>query len=332
MELQYENAWAPVSVGENTASFLLCDGTYVSTNSNHTTQLVEEVGLNVSHTGILVTKAGIVSKITPPNQQPNLIIPDSKEILYAAAGKQHQIFVTYSGKLFYRTDENPDIQQISCRQQVCSAAAGDFHTVFVTNTGQVWGFGNNSSGEVNARVGNKITTPIQVTLPGIDTVHTYFVQVAAGSSHSLALTQNGKVCSWGYNNRGQLGQETNQRESHTRVPTTAFGGQHVHFIAAGGYGSCAITQTGQLFTWGNGVSGRLGVTEPQPIQKIPIQVTGELENKRVTAVATHTNATIAVTHDGDVYGWGQNSVLGIPTEGITCTPHKFPDYKCEGGP
>lgn len=339
IELQYENAWAPVSVGEDTASLLLCDGTYISTNPEHTPTLTGEVGLNVSHTGILVTKAGIVYKITPQNQQQNLTIPDNQRILYAAAGCQHQIFVAYNRTLFYRTGQSTDIQQISHRQQVCSAAAGDFHTVFVTNTGQVWAFGHNSSGQIKWPVSDNITTPIQVTFPGSDMTHTYFVQVAAGSSHSLALTNKGQVCGWGSNNHGQLGQITKQPStstqltpSRTRIPYTEFGGQHVHLIAAGGDGSCAITQTGKLFTWGIGNTGRIGVTERQTINRIPTQVKGELDTKRVTAVATHTRATIAVTHDGDVYGWGWNSVLGIePSNGITHVPHKFV-YKCEGGP
>ena len=337
IELQYENAWAPVSVGEETASFLLCDGTYRSTNPENTTTFIGEVGLNVSHTGILATKDGIVYKITPPNQQSNLNIPDNKPILYAAAGSQHHIFVAYNGSLFSKPDENPDIQRISCSQQVCSAAAGDFHTVFVTNTGQVWAFGNNSYGQIKLPVSDNIATPIQMTFPGIDTTHTYFVQVAAGSSHSLALTHKGQVCGWGSNSHGQLGHKTEQPStqltpSRTRIPYTAFGGQHVHLIAAGGDGSCAITQTGKLFTWGIGNTGRLGVSEYETIRKNPTQVKGELDTKRITAVATHTKATIAVTHDGDVYGWGSNSVLGIePSKGTTYVPHKF-DYKCEGGP
>lgn len=330
MELQYENAWAPVSVGEETASILLCDDTYISTNQKQTTKL-EGGGLNVSHKGIVVTKAGIVEQIQPGGRTISLQI--QQKILYAAGGKEHHIFVAYDGSIFTKTNDNPQIKQIPFHLRVCSAATGDQHTLFVTDTGQVWAFGHNLDGRVDSTISNTdIKKPIQVQ--GIYK-RTPFVQVAAGSNHSLALAQNGQVCSWGNNENGQLGQETTPNINKEFIPSAEFGDKHVHLIAAGGDGSCAITQDGALFTWGFASFGRNGEGKQSSslTQKTPIQVNGGLETKRVTAVATHNKATIAVTHDGDVYGWGLNSILGIePPDRLTFTPFNLNKYKCEGGP
>jgi len=51
-------------------------------------------------------------------------------------------------------------------------------------------------------------------------------------------------------------------------PVPAFGGGGVYMVALGEYHTAAITKTGQLYTWGNGWSGRLGLGDEAVAQAI----------------------------------------------------------------
>jgi alpha-tubulin suppressor-like RCC1 family protein len=71
--------------------------------------------------------------------------------------------------------------------------------------------------------------------------------VAAGGFHSLALSLDGRVYSWGRNAEGQLGHgDMHNRHSPVRVD----GLEGVHSIAAATRHSHAVTQSGEVFSWG----------------------------------------------------------------------------------
>ena len=90
------------------------------------------------------------------------------------------------------------------------------------------------------------------------------------ADHTLALTVDGTIYSWGRNDHGQLGNGTddNTFAPSYLLPLSGIGG-HVVAVAAGYQFSVALTSTGQVLTWG--ASGELGdgsVTdryEPAPI-------------------------------------------------------------------
>lgn len=74
--------------------------------------------------------------------------------------------------------------------------------------------------------------------------------VAAGEAHTLALTCDGEVYSWG---RGTFGRLGTGREADEHVPTAVGGGrQRPRFaaVAAGAYHSLALDDEGSLWSWG----------------------------------------------------------------------------------
>ena len=85
------------------------------------------------------------------------------------------------------------------------------------------------------------------------------VAVHSGSRHALALTAEGRVCAWGDGGAGQLG--LGDRQSHSSPRLMPFEDADVGMvidIAVGSNYSAAVTARGELFTWGQGKSGRLG--------------------------------------------------------------------------
>ena len=95
-------------------------------------------------------------------------------------------------------------------------------------------------------------------------------QVAAGEDHSCAILTDTTVACWGNNSDGQLG---NNSVPHTAVPVAVYlpgSSRHklsnIIDIAASGYFTCALQNTGAVYCWGKNEYGSLGngTTDPTP--------------------------------------------------------------------
>jgi alpha-tubulin suppressor-like RCC1 family protein len=146
------------------------------------------------------------------------------------------------------------------------------HTCAVTTAGRVrcWGLatggprGHGKSVAVGVAPGT-LPTPAELgDLPITGRV----VQVAPGSDHTCVLTAAGQVRCWGDSRFGVLGQGPGRGESG-RVPVESathvdLGGRAVE-IAAGGFHTCALLDTGRVRCWGWNRSGQLGYGTPENV-------------------------------------------------------------------
>lgn len=83
--------------------------------------------------------------------------------------------------------------------------------------------------------------------PGIADV----VDVKAGGMHSLCLTKSGEVWSFGCNDEGALGRETEEEEgSETQPRKVELPGRAVR-ISAGDSHSACLLEDGRVFAWGS---------------------------------------------------------------------------------
>ena len=82
-------------------------------------------------------------------------------------------------------------------------------------------------------------------------------KIASGGYHSLALKTDGTVWSWGRNNFGQLGDNTN---TNRLLPVQVQGLSGVSAISAGYYHSLALKNDGTVWAWGYNSYGQLVIT------------------------------------------------------------------------
>jgi len=181
--------------------------------------------------------------------------------------------------------------------RVVAVSAGLHHSLAATADGAVWSWGQGGVGELghgdqqNQQLPKKIEAFVGQPV----------VAVSAGAGHSLALTADGSVWSWGFGYYAQLGHGDRQSR---RLPKKieAFAGQHVVAVSAGGYHSLALTANGALWSWGGGVYGCLGHGEEQD-QLLPKKVEAFV-GPRVVAASAGEFHSLALTADGAVWSWG----------------------------
>jgi len=94
--------------------------------------------------------------------------------------------------------------------------------------------------------------------------------VSAEAAHSLAITADGAVWSWGTGSYGRLGHGDQQRQLLPKK-IEAFAGQRVAAVSAGTH-CLALTADGAVFTWGKGEDGCLGHGEDLSDQLLPKKV------------------------------------------------------------
>jgi alpha-tubulin suppressor-like RCC1 family protein len=135
-------------------------------------------------------------------------------------------------------------------------AAGQGHTLALKSDGTVSAWGYNRDGELGNGANEDSPTPVLVKDFRDPTGHLSGVRaIAAGSSHSLALKEDGTVWAWGYNFDGQLGDGT---EANSTRPVRVGELQGVEAIAAGSVHSLALKEDGSVWAWGANDQGQLG--------------------------------------------------------------------------
>jgi len=130
-----------------------------------------------------------------------------------------------------------------------------------------------------------------------------FVAVAAGFNHALALTDMGLIYGWGVGYANGTGQDQS-----TPQRLAALDGQRVKLVYAQGSSSCAVTENGELYTWGCG-SFCLGHGDAST-QRTPTWVEA-LRGVKVAAVAISHSHTLVAGENGVVWGFGERAALGF---------------------
>jgi alpha-tubulin suppressor-like RCC1 family protein len=126
------------------------------------------------------------------------------------------------------------------------------------------------------------------------------IAVSVGKYHSCAVTESGSAYCWGKNDNGQLGNGSTSYSQST--PVLVSGLSNVVAVSAGGWHSCARTDSGQVLCWGDNTDGQLGDGSTSN-RNTPVAVSNLSNVVQLTAGSSHSCALNGI---GKAVCWGYN--------------------------
>jgi alpha-tubulin suppressor-like RCC1 family protein len=167
-------------------------------------------------------------------------------------------------------------------------------TLGLATSGTVWGWGQNSFGEIGNRTRTSYSSPISVV------GDFSFVQISMGTECSYGLKADGTLWAWGGNIYGELGNRTVTSYSS---PISVVGAHSFISVVGGYYFVLALKADGSVWAWGNNGDGQLG-NQTITSYSSPISVVG---NHSFVQIAYAGTSSYGLKADGHIWSWGRNA-------------------------
>jgi alpha-tubulin suppressor-like RCC1 family protein len=140
-------------------------------------------------------------------------------------------------------------------------------------------------------------------------------QIVSGKNHILQLTRDGYVFSYGASDFSVSGHGGSKVVTKPQL-VKHLSDKRVVQIACGEYHSLVLTDRNDVYSWGRGYEGQLGVSESIEVATKPNYVKGFF-GVPVIYIAAGAYYSLAITHENKLYGWGEARLgqlgLGVKT-------------------
>ena len=203
-------------------------------------------------------------------------------------------------------------------KNIVEICTGSYNTAVIDEQGKVYMWGYNYYGQLgNGQYYSNKYTPICISdIEGNLLKGKRVVNISAGSYHTIAIDEEGKVYAWGDNGYGQLGNGTTESSSIpiciSDIPGNILNGKRILNSSTDFYFTVMIDDDGKVYTWGKDVNkeGLLGngTTESS---SIPICISdipdNPLNGEIIIDIFVNFDYIIALSNQGKVYTWGNNA-------------------------
>ena len=269
----------------------------------------------------------------------NIIISNKNEIFSFGNNNNFQCGFPFSDN--YKKDNDAiktpeNISSINGGIKGLSAACGNEHTLILDETNNVYSFGNNEDGVLGVE-NNELKSYTFIKI-NFGKYNGRIKEISAGTIHNVALTDDGKIFSWGSTQGGQLGLSeqyiTSQNcknfsiSSPTLIKFKQYNGlndsNEIIKISCGEAHTIALNSKNEVFSWGFGSNGQLGLGFCEDSFELgtgliksriftPQKITS-LQNKKITDIQCGKTFSMFIDSNGGLYSCGVNDLyqLGIP--------------------
>ncbi|XP_024133923.1 E3 ubiquitin-protein ligase HERC2 isoform X3 [Oryzias melastigma] len=208
------------------------------------------------------------------------------------------------------------IHSLSSKKIIKLAAHPDGqHFLALSSNGEVYSWGCGDGGRLGHGDATYVEEPTVIAAFSGKQTGKQVIEIACGSTYSAAITADGELYTWGRGNYGRLGHGSSE-DVTTPMLVTALKGQKVVDVSCGSGDAqtLAVTENGQVWSWGDGDYGKLGrggsdgCKTPKLVEK--------LQDLDILKVCCGSQFSVALTKDGQVYTWGKgdNQRLGHGTD------------------
>ena len=198
--------------------------------------------------------------------------------------------------------------------KIRSMSLGMYYSCAIGSDFRAYCWGDNAQGQLGKGDSANSNRPVAVSQGSIP-AGVNFRGIAAGGSHTCAITSDAKMYCWGRNDEGQLGKGNSGSGSGTNVPIAVLQGTiaantRMRQISTGINHTCAITSSSKAYCWGannygqigNGSSGTARVTSPTAVSQG--NVPAGVGIRSITLGFYH---SCAVASNGRPFCWGYNN-------------------------
>ncbi|XP_073116763.1 PH, RCC1 and FYVE domains-containing protein 1 isoform X2 [Elaeis guineensis] len=227
-----------------------------------------------------------------------------------------------------------DTFRVSLSSAVSSSSQGSGHDdgdalgdVFI------WGDGTGDGilGGGGPRVGSCSGIKIDSLVPkALESAVILDVQnISCGGRHAALVTKQGEIYTWGEESGGRLGHGVDSDVAQPKL-VDALVNMNIELVACGEYHTCAVTLSGDLYTWGDGTFnfGLLGHGN-EVSHWVPKRVHGPLEGIHVSSISCGPWHTAVVTSAGQLFTFGDGTfgVLGHGDRKSVSVPREVESLK-----
>ncbi|KAL2650925.1 hypothetical protein R1flu_019053 [Riccia fluitans] len=214
-----------------------------------------------------------------------------------------------------------------------SVACGGAHTLVLSRDGQVFSTGLNDHGQVGVQLSHATNPPACLEfVEVIEGLPDRCIHIAAGYNHSAAISDEGQVYVWGSNGHGQLGLgKKGPRNVSLPTKIDALKGMKIQKLALGAEHSLAVSNDGEVLSWGNGQGGRLGHGQSSGVLRffrntsefLP-RLIDSLKSAQIVDISAGMTHSACVDSYGTVYTFGNGRMfqLGLGTDRSSFEVHE----------
>ncbi|MCL2824797.1 MAG: hypothetical protein FWD57_12470, partial [Polyangiaceae bacterium] len=194
---------------------------------------------------------------------------------------------------------------------VLAVSTGNSHTCVINKLNNVLCWGLSELGQI----GSAYTGEDQLTPTLVNDSESTFTAISSGAEHTCAVTTDGKVKCWGFNNNRQLGSPGAIIDRPTEVSPALSG---IISVATGPWHSCAMSASA-VWCWGLNSDAQVGTGTASSIIATPTEITAV--GGDVVAITAGQAHTCVLTKGREVKCWGSNERgqlgIGSTTDGST---------------
>ncbi|XP_017782464.1 PREDICTED: E3 ubiquitin-protein ligase HERC2 isoform X2 [Nicrophorus vespilloides] len=197
--------------------------------------------------------------------------------------------------------DEPTLIEVLKDKDIVDIKCGGSYSAAISENGVLYTWGRGNYGRLGHGTSDDCFIPTMVY--ALSGQHVVTVSCGSGDAHTLCVTSQGRVYSWGDGDYGKLGRGGSDG---SKIPRLIERLQNVDIIDVfcGCQFSMALSRDGKVYSWGKGEGWRLGHETDEHV-RFP-QMIQTLEGKKIIKLSLGTGHVLALTEQGEVFGWGKN--------------------------
>ena len=218
-------------------------------------------------------------------------------------------------------------------KNIINIESGGLHSLAMSYDGKIYAWGSNIYGQLGLdeqeenfeiKNDNKQIIKNPILLKNLQNIKIKII--SCGEFHSLALSENGDIFSWGGCSYGQLGHsfidimpKNDNNKPYLPTPNIIESIRDIKMIdiSCGKYHNISIDNNGNIYSWGNGSYGQLGINNIYSLSKnddgfyyqpIPYKLKELKDNNiYIMKAACGNDHSLILSTEGKIYSFGANN-------------------------